>query len=72
MGKRVRISRDYIDVMLPDDPRPRNAGDLVDLTDAEFAGLPPSLTRALTDTGVVIADPTRFTSSSFGYDGGTL
>lgn len=59
MGKRVRVNEPYQYVILPDGTESHTAGDLVDLTDAEFASLPPALARTVTDTGVVIPDPPR-------------
>lgn len=70
MGKRVQVNRDYRAVVLPDGPTPHSGGDLVDLTNAEFAALPPALTRAVTDTGVVIADPIRTVPGGGGGGGG--
>lgn len=57
MGVEVTINPDYTTVLLPDG-QPHNAGDVVALTDAEFAALEDWATLALTE-GDPVTDPVR-------------
>ena len=57
MGVEVTVNPDYTFVLLPDG-QPHDAGDVVALTDAEYAALEDWATLALTE-GDAVADPVR-------------
>lgn len=61
MGKSVTVKSQFLDVPLPqagNANKPYSAGQTAILTDAEYAALPASVTRALTLNGTV-AEPDR-------------
>lgn len=70
MGKQVKINADFSSVLLPSGLF--DAGETTVLTDAEYAALPSSTTRALT-VQATVADPVRPTlTSGTNVDGAVL
>jgi hypothetical protein len=59
MGKIISINAGFTSVYLSGPDRRYNAGDSVTLTDAEYAALDASLTRAVTLTQSGVVDPVR-------------
>jgi hypothetical protein len=62
VGEQVQVKADFTSVLLPDG-KPHNGGDVVSLTDAEYASLSAATLRALTPLGT-IADPVRPSTST--------